>query len=60
MKSASQRKQERIELKPDAWPHFERFIRGIAKAGPQHRKGKPNKGESTRSRKERKKKKASA
>jgi hypothetical protein len=22
---------------PDAWPRFERFIRNIAKAGPQHR-----------------------
>lgn len=40
-KSASQRKQERIELEPDAWPRFERFIRQIAKAGPQHRKAKP-------------------
>ena len=30
-----------IELHPDAWPRFERFIRDIAKAGPQHRKGKP-------------------
>jgi hypothetical protein len=30
-----------IELVPDAWPRFERFIRDIAKAGPQHRKAKP-------------------
>jgi len=30
-----------IELEPDAWPRFERFIRDIAKAGPQHRKSKP-------------------
>jgi hypothetical protein len=29
-------KQE-IELVPDAWPRFERFIKQIAKAGPQHR-----------------------
>jgi hypothetical protein len=30
------------ELYPDAWPRFERFIRDIAKAGPQHRApGKP-------------------
>jgi hypothetical protein len=29
-----------VELLPDAWPRFERFIRGIAKAGPQHRKAK--------------------
>ena len=27
-----------IELEPDAWPRFERFIRDVAKAGPQHRK----------------------
>jgi hypothetical protein len=26
-----------IELVPDAWPRFERFIKEIAKAGPQHR-----------------------
>jgi hypothetical protein len=26
-----------IELVPDAWPRFEKFIREIAKAGPQHR-----------------------
>jgi hypothetical protein len=26
-----------IELEPDAWPRFERFIREIVKAGPQHR-----------------------
>jgi hypothetical protein len=25
------------ELKPDAWERFERFVRDIAKAGPQHR-----------------------
>jgi hypothetical protein len=28
------------ERNPDAWPHFEQFIRDIAKAGPQHRKSK--------------------
>jgi hypothetical protein len=27
-----------IELEPDAWPRFERFIKQIAKAGPQHKK----------------------
>jgi hypothetical protein len=32
---------QEIEFHPDAWPRFERFIRDIAKAGPQHRKGKP-------------------
>lgn len=26
-----------IELVSDAWPRFEKFIREIAKAGPQHR-----------------------
>jgi hypothetical protein len=26
-----------VELQPDAWPRFERFIRDVAKAGPQHR-----------------------
>jgi hypothetical protein len=26
-----------IELVPDAWPRFEKFIRDIVKAGPQHR-----------------------
>ena len=30
-----------VELQPDAWPRFERFIRDIAKAGPQHRTAKP-------------------
>jgi hypothetical protein len=30
-----------VKLEPDAWPRFERFIRDIAKAGPQHRKAKP-------------------
>jgi hypothetical protein len=35
------RSQEVVELVPDAWPRFERFIREIAKAGPQHRKPKP-------------------
>jgi len=27
-----------IDLIPDAWPRFERFIKTVAKAGPQHRK----------------------
>jgi hypothetical protein len=26
-----------IELVPDAWPRFEKFITEIVKAGPQHR-----------------------
>jgi hypothetical protein len=32
-------KIDEIELVPDAWPRFERFIKEIAKAGPQHRTG---------------------
>ena len=27
-----------VELEPDAWPRFERFIKQAAKAGPQPRK----------------------
>ena len=30
-----------IEIEPDAWPRFERFIKQVAKAGPQHRKQVP-------------------
>jgi hypothetical protein len=30
-------KSAEVELEPDAWPRFERFVRDIAKAGPQHR-----------------------
>ncbi|MCH9053814.1 MAG: hypothetical protein IIA72_22635 [Proteobacteria bacterium] len=26
-----------IEIAPGAWPRFERFIKEVAKAGPQHR-----------------------
>jgi len=33
-------KSKQIEFEPDAWPRFERFIRDLAKAGPQHRKSK--------------------
>jgi len=35
--------RDEIELEPDAWPRFERFIRDIAKAGPQHRAAKGKK-----------------
>ena len=28
---------EDIEIEPGAWPRFERFIRDVTKAGPQHR-----------------------
>ena len=34
------RKRPEVELVSDAWPKFERFIRDVAKAGPQHRKSK--------------------
>jgi hypothetical protein len=34
-------KPKEIELHPDAWERFGRFVRDIAKAGPQHRKAKP-------------------
>jgi hypothetical protein len=30
-------KLDEVELVPDAWPRFEKFIREIVKAGPQHR-----------------------
>jgi hypothetical protein len=33
-------KQPEVELVDDAWPKFERFIREVAKAGPQHRPAK--------------------
>jgi hypothetical protein len=33
-------KKPDIELVPDAWPRFEKFIKEAAKAGPQHRSGK--------------------
>ena len=33
-------KETEIEIEPDAWPRFERFIKEAAKA-PQHRKSKP-------------------
>jgi hypothetical protein len=38
---AKRAQAKEIELEPDAWPRFERFIRGIVKAGPQHRPPKP-------------------
>jgi hypothetical protein len=35
-----------IELEPDAWERFERFIKKAAKGGPQHRhSGSTKKGE---------------
>jgi hypothetical protein len=33
-------KKTDVELYEDAWPRFERFIRDVAKAGPQHRPAK--------------------
>jgi hypothetical protein len=38
MTSPTKDKQTKIEIAPDAWERFERFIRDVAKAGPQHRK----------------------
>jgi hypothetical protein len=35
--------KKEIELVPDAWPRFERFIKQIAKAGPQHKAVKKTK-----------------
>jgi hypothetical protein len=46
-----------IELVPDAWPRFERFIKQIAKAGPQH-KPKPHSEMKVGKKKAAKKKKA--
>ncbi len=47
-----------VEFVPDAWAKFERFVKGIVKAGPQHRaakaktrpasKGRVHKGKSRR------------
>jgi hypothetical protein len=35
--------KDKIELIPDAWPRFEKFITEIVKSGPQHRVSKPDK-----------------
>jgi len=40
MKKAKRLKATEVELMPDAWPRFERFIREVAKAGPRHRPSK--------------------
>ena len=56
MKQKQKPKEAKIELEPDAWPRFERFIKEAAKAGPQHRtaksvaqkRPKPNKNEPKR------------
>jgi hypothetical protein len=37
---AKPQRTKEIELLADAWPRFERFIRDVAKAGPQHRTAK--------------------
>jgi hypothetical protein len=36
-RASSKLKKQDIELVSDAWPRFEKFIKEIAKAGPQHR-----------------------
>jgi len=33
---------DEIELHPDAWARFERGVRKMAKAAPQHRQPKPS------------------
>jgi hypothetical protein len=44
-------KPQDIELLPDAWPRFERFVKAAAKAGPQHREAaKPSKRASAKKR----------
>jgi hypothetical protein len=40
-----------IELVPDAWPRFERFIKQIAKAPPQHRVTKKKAAKKTKAKK---------
>jgi hypothetical protein len=40
-KTRKHQDEKRIELVPDAWARFERFVKDIAKAGPQHRVAKP-------------------
>ena len=37
MSKDSKQSSPEIELVPDAWPRFERFIKQIAKVGPAHR-----------------------
>jgi hypothetical protein len=37
-----------IELHPDAWERFERFVTDVAKAGPKHRETAPKKSRSTK------------
>jgi len=45
------KKQARqIELEPDTWPRFERFIKAAAKTGPKHRPTKKPKLAQTRRR----------
>jgi len=41
---AKTRKTEKpeIELEPDAWSRFEKFVKHVAKAGPQHRQAPKN------------------
>ncbi len=40
MKAKPTLKADEIELHPDAWDRFEKFVKQIAKAGPQHRPAK--------------------
>jgi hypothetical protein len=43
---------KKLEFEPDAWPRFERFIKQIAKAGPQHRVAKKKKATAKKSKRE--------
>jgi len=36
-KKTKRKELETVELVDDAWPRFEKFVRDVAKAGPQHR-----------------------
>jgi hypothetical protein len=47
------KKKPEIELEPDAWQRFERFISTVAKAGPQHRAAKATKPKQPKARKAR-------
>jgi hypothetical protein len=43
--------EKEIELVPDAWPRFERFIKQLAKAPPQHREAKKKSAKKTKPKK---------
>jgi hypothetical protein len=47
-KARPEKPEPQVELEPDAWERFERFITEVAKKPPQHRPAKPHKKESER------------